>query len=74
MNDAEQFAAQRRALLSEIRRLKREVQILSGQLGMEWGASLAKADQITEDLAIRKARLDLAHERLAVFDKDLGNN
>ena len=69
-----QYAPQRRALVLEVKRLKREVQIAKGQLGMARINSWVNATKLIAFLSILKAASATAQRRLVTSDKDLGND
>ena len=74
VDNAELLAVQRRALLADIRKMERQVQNLRSRLVVSRISSCSKADPLVDHLAITKARLALAEEKLEAFDKNLGND
>lgn len=74
VDEAEQYALQRRTLLVAVKRLTRDVQNAESQLGMARTDSWPIATSLTALLSILKAQLARAQERLVAFDKDIGND
>ena len=75
VDEVNQYALQRRALLPEVKRLTREVQIAEGQLGMARTDSWIKVTRaLTASVSNLKAQLATAQQQLVAFDKDLGND